>query len=275
MAWFKVDDHFWSHPKTGDLSDGATALWLRAGSWSAGHLTDGFIPVSKLRLFRARQRSITELVHAGLWSGVEGGYLFHDWSDYQPSREAVTARRDATKSRVEAWRKRNRNDVTDEERDDDGTPDVTPPPSRPVPSRPDPLSKESVVGAAKRGSRVPDPFHVDASMRTWAAENTPAADPDRETPQFVDHWAAKAGKDAIKVDWRRAWQTWMRNSQKFAERDGWKPVDNVTQLRDVTAERQAAQKAKWLDDHGITEAEYEANKHDEAWLRRLMGGDSA
>lgn len=76
MAWFKVDDHFWSHPKTADLSDAATSLWLRAGSWSAGHLTDGRVPVSMLRMFRARRRSADELVTAGLWSR-DGLSLIH------------------------------------------------------------------------------------------------------------------------------------------------------------------------------------------------------
>ena len=281
MAWFKVDDHFWSHPKTGDLSDGATALWLRAGSWSAGHLTDGYVPTSKLRLFRARRRSIEELVDAGLWSGVEGGYLFHDWSDYQPSREAVTARRDATKNRVDAWRKRQGNDVTEPDGDENGTPDVTPPPTRPDPARPGPSSKEEVRGAAKRGSRIPDSFAVDDLMRQWAKTKAPAVEVDRETENFRDYWRAKAGRDAVKVDWKATWQTWMRRAQGYAERDGWKP-DERAGLRDVTAEAQAEQQRAWLEAEGLTAAEYQrmqaagvtgdeyrAHRHDDEWRARF------
>ena len=37
MAWFKVDDGWWSHPKILQLSDSAQALWMRAGSWSMKH----------------------------------------------------------------------------------------------------------------------------------------------------------------------------------------------------------------------------------------------
>ena len=89
--WFKVDDSFFSNPKTAMLSDGATALWLRAGSWSAQQLTDGFIPARMLPMFRGSDDSVTELCDAGLWERDEerDGYRFHDWSDYQPDGEEV------------------------------------------------------------------------------------------------------------------------------------------------------------------------------------------
>ena len=89
--WFKVDDSFFSNPKTAMLSDGATALWLRAGSWSAQQLTDGFIPARMLPMFRGSDDSVTELCDAGLWERDDerDGYRFHDWSDYQPDGEEV------------------------------------------------------------------------------------------------------------------------------------------------------------------------------------------
>ena len=45
MAWFKVDDNYWSHPKVMFQSLDASGLWVRAASWSANHLTDGSFPV--------------------------------------------------------------------------------------------------------------------------------------------------------------------------------------------------------------------------------------
>ena len=73
------------------LSDGATALWLRAGSWSAQQLTDGFIPARMLPMFRGSDDSVQELCDAGLWERDEerDGYRFHDWEDYQPDGEEV------------------------------------------------------------------------------------------------------------------------------------------------------------------------------------------
>ena len=93
--WFKVDDSFFSNPKTAMLSDGATALWLRSGSWSAQQLTDGCIPARMVPMFRGSDDSVRELCDAGLWAYDEqkDGYQFHDWSDYQPDGEEVDALR--------------------------------------------------------------------------------------------------------------------------------------------------------------------------------------
>lgn len=93
--WFKVDDSFFSNPKTAMLSDGATALWLRSGSWSAQQLTDGFIPARMVPMFRGSDDSVRELCDVGLWERDEerDGYRFHDWSDYQPDGEEVDALR--------------------------------------------------------------------------------------------------------------------------------------------------------------------------------------
>lgn len=93
--WFKVDDSFFSNPKTAMLSDGATALWLRSGSWSAQQLTDGFIPARMVPMFRGSDDSVRELCDVGLWERDDerDGYRFHDWSDYQPDGEEVGALR--------------------------------------------------------------------------------------------------------------------------------------------------------------------------------------
>lgn len=93
--WFKVDDSFFSNPKTAMLSDGATALWLRSGSWSAQQLTDGFIPARMVPMFRGSDDSVRELCDVGLWERDDerDGYRFHDWSDYQPDGEEVDALR--------------------------------------------------------------------------------------------------------------------------------------------------------------------------------------
>lgn len=93
--WFKVDDSFFSNPKTAMLSDGATALWLRSGSWSAQQLTGGFVPARMVPMFRGSDDSVRELCDVGLWERDDerDGYWFHDWSDYQPDVEEVDALR--------------------------------------------------------------------------------------------------------------------------------------------------------------------------------------
>src|SRR5688572_10727414 len=90
MTWFKVDDSFYDHPKVFDAPDCAVALWTRAGTWSARNLTDGFVPAGMpARLCDDHDTAVRELVRRGLWSRTQGGYRFHNWSRYQPSKAEV------------------------------------------------------------------------------------------------------------------------------------------------------------------------------------------
>src|SRR5689334_21193351 len=99
MTWFKVDDSFYDHPKIFDAPDCAVALWTRAGTWSARSLTDGFVPAGlPARFCDDPERGVRELVTRGLWKRTKGGYLFHDWSVYQPTKEEVIAGRDEMSS---------------------------------------------------------------------------------------------------------------------------------------------------------------------------------
>lgn len=87
IPWFKVDDHLATHPKVATAGLAAMGLWVKAGSWSAQHLTDGVIPISVLSLLGAKRSHAEQLVKAGLWDAEPGGYSFRDWFDYQPTAE--------------------------------------------------------------------------------------------------------------------------------------------------------------------------------------------
>lgn len=126
MTWFKVDDSFYDHPKVFDAPDCAVALWTRAGSWCARNLTDGFVPAAvPARLCGDSTTAVAELVHRGLWSRTRGGYQFHDWTEYQPTKEKVTQERKANAERQARHRaKRNGNGnalLTRESQDPDPT----------------------------------------------------------------------------------------------------------------------------------------------------------
>ena len=110
MPFFQVDDQFHSHPKTAWLSDGAVALWTRAGSHCAAYLTDGFVDDAAVRRLGGKKRAIDELLtirppHASpLWIRVEGGYQFHDWDQYQPTAEEVKQNRRKARERMKTVR---------------------------------------------------------------------------------------------------------------------------------------------------------------------------
>lgn len=115
MAWFKVDDHLYSHPKWITLPKGARGLWVTAGSWSAGQLLDGFIPEAVLPVLGGTPGEAKALVSVGLWREAKGGWEFHDWDTYQPTRKAVMDKRAKDAERLRAWRERR-----DSERDREG-----------------------------------------------------------------------------------------------------------------------------------------------------------
>lgn len=100
MTWFRIDDSFYSHPKVARLFDGdrggeAVAMWTLAGSWCANQLTDGFVPNGQLKRFGVDASVAAELVRVALWEQGDGGYWFHDFLDYNPSRSQVLADREA------------------------------------------------------------------------------------------------------------------------------------------------------------------------------------
>jgi hypothetical protein len=64
----------------------------------------------------------------------------------------------------------------------------------------------------KRGTRIPDDFAVTPEMVEWARERVPHVDGRLETEKFINHWTAKTGKDATKLDWVATWRNWMLNA---------------------------------------------------------------
>ena len=101
MPWFKVDDTLATHAKVVRAGNAAMGLWVRAGSWSASQLTDGFVPSDMIAVLGGRPSDARKLVEVGLWVGADGGYRFHQWQDRQPSREETERKR-------EEWRERQR-----------------------------------------------------------------------------------------------------------------------------------------------------------------------
>jgi len=93
MAWFKVDDMLAFHTKTLMAGNEAMGLWVRAASWSCAHLTDGFIPQAVSDSMANREFAM-RLLMANLWEEVDGGFQFHDWSDFQPSGHDEAERRE-------------------------------------------------------------------------------------------------------------------------------------------------------------------------------------
>lgn len=143
MSWFVVDDKWHSHPKVVGISLAAAGLWARAGSWCNDHLTDGRVPSSLPKSWGATPDVCQELVDAALWVVLERGWQFHDWLTFNPSKEAVLAKRKADADRKARSRSPSPRKRKPSGRSPAGvTPESRPPSPSPSPS-PSPNPEES------------------------------------------------------------------------------------------------------------------------------------
>lgn len=236
MPWFKVDDSFHSHPKVLATSPAALGLWVVAGAWSSANLTEGFVPDRALpRLIPDSEPLARELVSVGLWRRERGGYRFHDWIAYNPTRSEAIAARDRMASggalgNHRRWHvdkgktdpdcrycqeKQDRGTDRVPDRVGDGVPES--PPSPPVPSRPVP---RGTGGGVAHGG-------------------TPGApEPPRQCPDHIgDPDPPRCGGCA---DARRRHQQWA-DQQRQADQ----------QRRSATARAQAAARRAAIDRCGM------------------------
>ena len=76
----------------------------------------------------------------------------------------------------------------------------------------------------KKGSRIPEDWAPDDKARTYAREHgldNPTIEIEAE--KFKNHWLAKTGANATKLDWPATWRTWVLNSGKFNGHGGAPP----------------------------------------------------
>ena len=111
MAWVRLDDGYPEHPKVDRV--GYAAAWLNVCAWAycARNLTDGFVPndrVDRLSTVPRPRQQVARLVEAKLWEVTDGGYLIHDFLDYNPSREQVANDRTNNARRAHEWRESRR-----------------------------------------------------------------------------------------------------------------------------------------------------------------------
>jgi len=117
MAWVKISDDFYDHPKFAEAGPVGLALWTVGLAYANRNLTDGFIPRAAARRLLDYEHlaietgavgdlatfgedidadwAIGKLVDAGLWEPARGGWQIHDYLEYQPSAAEVIALREA------------------------------------------------------------------------------------------------------------------------------------------------------------------------------------
>jgi hypothetical protein len=124
MTWVRIDEEFARHPKVVAVGPLGMAMQVAGLCYCNQYLTDGFIPraaAATLLSFDGIDVTMWEvkgivsggaeaswnlvassLVDQQLWEEIPGGYLIHDYHDYQPTKAEVLELR---KLRSEAGRK--------------------------------------------------------------------------------------------------------------------------------------------------------------------------
>ncbi len=106
MAWARLDDGFFCHPKVTELAElnaPAGFLHIRAISYCTKYLTDGWVTSSALASLvpdeAARKEQIKALLEVGLWYSEDGKYAIHDFLDWNPSKVEVNEKRHKDRER--------------------------------------------------------------------------------------------------------------------------------------------------------------------------------
>lgn len=100
MPWFRVDDQLHAHPKPNRAGLAAMGLWTLAGSHCMSYLTDGVVERWWVESKPRGVKLAARLVAAGLWHEHPDGWVFHDWEEFQPTREQILAERGAAVERM-------------------------------------------------------------------------------------------------------------------------------------------------------------------------------
>jgi hypothetical protein len=248
MAWFKVDDGFYSSRKVLSIPRSrrfeALGLWTTCGAWSSKELTDGFVPREIVEEFGGKQSQINDLISAKLWVEVDGGWKFWDWMDYQPAKvEVIEKREKTTKKRSAAGKKgaearwqnhgktmakkslplANGDFAIDETKADDN--DDLPENGKMAnswqkngkdiaPTRPDPLTidKSIVAGNGKnRAHALPSDWSPKESHTAFASDNGLSIA--SEADAFKNHAEATGRK---MKNWDASFNLWLRNAVKWS-----------------------------------------------------------
>jgi hypothetical protein len=111
MAWARLDDGFFGHPKTTRVwkqNPGAVGLLVRMISYCAKYETDGLVGTDTVEMLsgiqQERDAQIAVLLKEGALHEHEDGFVVSDYLDYNPSREQINEKREADRVRKQKAR---------------------------------------------------------------------------------------------------------------------------------------------------------------------------
>ncbi len=229
MAWVRISDDFYDHPKFDAAGALGIALWVAGLAWCNRNLTDGQIPRRvALRLLdfedaaeavhaaadrngvtnAPRNNDVTpnvakfvadRLVKAGLWIENETGYRVHDYLDYQKSAGQIAAARDKNAARQATFRDRRKGATESPKRD---------------------AARNGVTNDGVTGAPNPNPIE-----RTTSSQSETRPDIEQVCKHLADRVQANGSKRPAVTD------AWRREARLLIDRDG-RTVDQVLKAID-------------------------------------------
>lgn len=213
-SWIKVYNSMPQNPKI--LMAGDRAAWLSVCGlcYSNEHLTDGFIPAHALPVVapgvRRPESLAAQLVAAGLWHVVEGGWRIHDYEKHQRSAEEIRdsrARDAARKAKVRADSNGSPANVrADSERNPEGVRDVR-------------VEVEEKKNCSRGKTALETPFS--SGRGAPDKEDEKATDDDRRLCRLLaEQMIARNPKEKVKSR-----SQWLRQMRLLREKDGNSPEE--------------------------------------------------
>lgn len=186
-GYAKLSNEFWRSPSVMEMLDtnpAALGYYVAAVSYASDNLTDGLIEerVAKHSL-HVPEDIIAFLVDIGKWETVEGGWLIHNYTKWQNSREHIEAARERDRNRKANNRSE---DIPDGiQTETENTPD-------------------GIQPAVNQNTKPKHNNQNDSSNDESNTPQTPHRNADAYTPEFEAFWQAYPRKKAK----RAAWKAW-------------------------------------------------------------------
>ena len=179
MPTFEVDDQFAFHRKTLRAGNEAIGVWVRAGAWATGYLTDGLIPFDVA--YALSGETCPPMCPPGSPPGTPQG---------TPTGRPPLCPRPVP-------------------------PSPAPAPAQSLPIGSDILeaSNPKPGRKAKAETTMPDGWQPSEAHSALATEM--GVDMAREAAKFADHHQAKG---SVFRDWDAAFRTWLRNAGDWARK---------------------------------------------------------
>ena len=197
---FNIGD-YQSH--TSHLSEIEDLTYRRLLDWY--YLHECPIPLDENEVSRQiRMRSHIESIAIILREYFE--YTENGWIHHRANKEIAKADEKSEKAKASAnvrWGKKDANALPTQS-DSNATHNT-------LPNTQD--TEHKTQKKLQRGSRLANNWVLPDEWEYWANKQRPDLDAKQVFDQFKDYWCAKAGKDAIKLDWQATWRNWVRNQK--------------------------------------------------------------